>query len=118
MSSSIYDLFVRAMIEEKQVACVLDGHPRVFSVIILGHRTGEEVALVWQTGGSSSRGLPPGGAWRAIKLSNVRDPTLQEGKLQSGDSHKTEQNWVTEVDLDVNPRSPYRPRRRLNDLRH
>jgi hypothetical protein len=48
----------------------------------------------------------------------VRGPTLQEGKLQSGDSHKTEQNWVTEVDLDVNPRSPYRPRRRLNDLRH
>ena len=49
MSSTVYDLFVRAMVEEKQVACVLDGHPRVFSVIILGQRAGEEVALVWQT---------------------------------------------------------------------
>ena len=117
MSSTVYDLFVRAMVEEKQVACVLDGHPRVFSVIILGQRAGEEVALVWQTAGSSSRGLPPGGAWRNIKLSAVRDATLRSGRLRSGDSHKTEQSWVTDVDLDVNPDSPYRPRRRLEDLR-
>ena len=36
------ELFVRAMIEERQVACVFDGG-RWLSVIILGHTDGEEV---------------------------------------------------------------------------
>lgn len=54
MPRATYELFVEAMIEEKQVACAFRGRPRVFSVIILGHADGEERALVWQTGGDSS----------------------------------------------------------------
>ena len=117
MPSVTYDLLVRAMAEEKQVGCVLRGRPRVFSVIILGHTAGKEVALAWQTGGESSHGLPPGGAWRNITLSELSDVRLLKSDLQRGRRKKGEQLWVADVDLDVNPDSPYRPRRRLEDLR-
>src|SRR6188472_3416566 len=62
MPSSTYEFFVKAMVEEKQVSCVFKRLPRVLSVIVLGHTDGEERALTWQTGGESSKPLPPGGA--------------------------------------------------------
>jgi hypothetical protein len=117
MGSPIYELFVGAMIEERQVACVFQRRPRVFSIIILGHTDEEERALAWQTGGESSRRLPPGGAWRNVKLAEVSDVRLLDSKLRRGTRKAGEQYWVTEVDLDVNPDSPYRPRRQLEELR-
>ena len=117
MASPTYDLFVRAMVEEKQIACVFHGQPRVFSVIILGHTDGKEVALAWQTGGESSARLPPGGAWRNVTLSQVTAGQLLDSKLRRGTRKTGEQRWVADVDLDVNPDSPYHPRRQLEDLR-
>lgn len=117
MPSAIYDLFVRAMIEEKQVACVLRERHRVFSIIILGHTDGEERALAWQTGGESSGRLPLGGAWRNVTLSEVTDARLVDSKLRRGTRKTGAQRWVADVDLDVNLDSPYHPRRQLADLR-
>jgi hypothetical protein len=117
MASPTYDLFVRAMIEEKQVACVFRERHRVFSIIILGHTDGEERALVWQTAGESSGRLPPGGAWRNVTLSEVTDVRLLGSTLRRGTRKTGEQRWVADVDLDVNPDSPYRPRWQLADLR-
>jgi hypothetical protein len=114
MSSAAYDLFVRAMIEDKQVACVFQGRPRVLSIIILGHTDGEERALAWQTAGASSGRLP---GWRNITLSKVTDARLLDSKLRLGMRKRGEQRWVADVDLDVNPDSPYRLRRQLKDLR-
>jgi hypothetical protein len=117
MESPIYGLFVRAMIEERQVSCVFRGRPRVFSIIILGHADGEERALAWQTGGESSGRLPPGGAWRNVTLSEVADARLLDSKLRRGTRKSGKQSWIADVDLDVNPDSPYHPRRQLDDLR-
>ncbi|HEY4169070.1 MAG TPA: hypothetical protein VGM96_19930 [Reyranella sp.] len=117
MGSSVYDLFVGAMIEEKQVACVFRERHRVFSIIILGHTDGEERALAWQTGGESSGRLPPDGAWRNVTLSEVRDFRLLDSKLRRGTRKSGAQRWVADVDLDVNPDSPYHPRRQLDELR-
>ena len=117
MGSPIYELFVRAMIEERQVACVFKRRPRVLSLIILGHTGEEERALAWQTGGESSKPLPPGGAWRAVTLAEVTDARLLDSKLRRGTRRSGEQRWVTDVDLDVNPDSPYQPRRQLEGLR-
>ena len=117
MDSPIYELFVRAMIEEKQVACVFKRRPRVLSIIILGHTDGEERALTWQTGGESSKPLPPGGAWRAVTLAEVTDVNLLDSKLRRGTRKSGAQRWVADVDLDVNPDSPYHPRRQIEDLR-
>jgi hypothetical protein len=117
MPSSTYGLFVEAMVREKQVACVFKRRPRVLSVIILGHTDGKEVALTWQTGGESSKPLPPGGAWRAVTLAEVTDARLLDSKLRRGTRRSGAQHWVADVDLDVNPDSPYHPRRQLEEIR-
>src|SRR6266513_2570589 len=85
-----YELFRQAMAERKQIVCVYDGFPRELCPIILGHARGQEKALTYQFGGRSRSGLPPGGEWRCLWLSKV-----------------------STVELDVNPSSPYNPRRRL-----
>src|SRR6185437_10517665 len=117
MPSSTYEFFVNAMVEEKQVSCVLKRLPRVLSVIILGHTDGEERALTWQTGGESSKPLPSCGAWRAVTLAEVTDVSLLDSRLRRGTRKSGTQHWVADVDLDVNADSPYRPRRQLDDLR-
>ena len=114
MASPVYELFVRAMIEERQVSCAFQGRLRVISVIILGHTDGEERALAWQTGGESSGRLP---GWRNVTVSAVRNVHLVNSKLRRGERKGGEQRWVAEVDLDVNSDSPYQPRRQLDDLR-
>ena len=117
MPSSTYEFFVKAMVEEKQVSCVFKRLPRVLSVIILGHTDGKEVALTWQTGGESSKPLPPGGAWRAVTLAEVTDVDLLDSKLRRGTRKSGTQRWVADVDLDVNPDSPYHPQRQLEEIR-
>jgi hypothetical protein len=42
----------------------------------------------------------------------VRHARLREGPWRSGGSHRQPQGCVEEVDLDVNPDSPYEPKRR------
>jgi hypothetical protein len=101
------------MADHKQILCTYDGCGRELCPIILGHSQGQEKALTYQFGGQSSKGLPPGGQWRCLFLSKVSAPRLREGPWHSGDSHSLPQGCVEIVDLDVNPMSPYRPRRRL-----
>jgi hypothetical protein len=110
--SAAYKLFERAMRERKLIHCRYGGHDRVLCPIILGHSQGEEKALTYQVGGGSSTGLPPGGEWRCLRLAQVGDPRLHDGPWRTGSSHTQPQGCVEDVDLDVNPASPYGPRRR------
>ncbi|GLQ55468.1 hypothetical protein [Devosia nitrariae] len=113
MSSANYNLFAQAMKERKQVHCTYREHPRVVCPIILGHTKGEEKALVFQVGGKSSQRLPPEGEWRCFHLNEVMDVELHDGLWRADSSHRSSQHCVEDVDLDVNPDSPYSPRRRL-----
>lgn len=101
------------MTGRKQVLCTYDGYPRELCPIILGHSRGQEKALTYQFGGQSSTGLPPGGQWRCLFLSKVCNVQLRDGSWHAGDSHAQPQGCVETVDLDVNPASPYRPKRHL-----
>ena len=114
MSSDAYNLFEQAMRKKKQIFCVYRGYPRELCPIILGHTHGQEKALTYQTGGGSRSGLPPGGEWRCLFLSEVSDVRLRVGPWRTGPSHIQEQKCVQDVDLDVNPLSPYEPKRALN----
>jgi hypothetical protein len=116
MASRTYALFARAIAERKQVLCRYDGFPRALCPIILGHSKGEEVALVYQFAGGSKSGLPPGGQWKCLHLSKVTDASLRAGRWHAGSRHDWRQTCVEVVDLDVNPDSPYRPRRHLGAL--
>jgi hypothetical protein len=110
-ASPTYQLFARAIVERKQIVCVYGGHPRELCPIILGHSRGQEKALTYQFGGSSNSGLPPGGEWRCLWLAKIKDAALRDGPWHSGASHTQPQGCVETVDLDINPHSPYAPKR-------
>jgi hypothetical protein len=57
--------------------------------------------------------LPPGGQWRCLWLSKVGNVRLRDGPWHAGDHHSQPQGCVETVDLDVNPASPYNPKRHL-----
>jgi hypothetical protein len=115
--SSTYVLFAQAMAERKQIHCQYDGYRRELCPIVLGHSNGQEVALVYQFAGASRSGLPPGGQWKCLRLSKTDDVRLRTGPWHAGSSHRRAQACVEDVDLDVNPSSPYNPRRLLATLR-
>jgi hypothetical protein len=110
VSSPAYHLFTRAMIERQQIHCRYNGRPRELCPIILGHKKGEEVALVYQVGGESNSDLAPDGQWKCLHLAKVEDARLGAGPWHAGSSHQRPQSCVDEVDIDVNPDSPYKPR--------
>jgi hypothetical protein len=113
MPSETYRLFEQAMLERKQILCMYDSHRREICPIILGHTQGGERALTYQFAGGSSSKLPPEGAWRCLTLSDVSEVQLRDGPWYSGSSHKQASGCVEIVDLDVNPDSPYNPKRPL-----
>ena len=59
------------------------------------------------------QGLPVEGAWRCLFLAQVSDIQLRDGPWISGSRHTLPSTCVEDVDLDVNPNSPYRPKRRI-----
>ena len=101
------------MILRKQILCVYRGYPRELCPIILGYSRGQEKALTYQFGGKSKSGLPPQGEWRCLWLSMVSNARLRDGPWFAGSSHTQPQPCVEIVDLDVNPSSPYQPKRRI-----
>jgi hypothetical protein len=109
--SSAYKLFEQAMTTRKQILCTYNRRPRELCPIILGNSQGKEKALTYQFGGQSEKCLPPGGQWRCLWLSTVRN--LRDGAWHARDRHDQPQDCVEIVDLDVNPASPYNPMRRL-----
>jgi hypothetical protein len=110
--SSAYKFFEEAITHRKQILCTYHGRLRELCPIILGHSQGREKALTYQFGGQSNKGLPPGGQWRCLWLSEVSNVRLRDGPWHAGDSHNQPQGCVDIVDLDVNPASPYNPKRR------
>jgi len=113
VSSSTYDLFEQAMRSRKQIVCMYDGYPRELCPVILGHSQGQEKALTYQFGGQSKSGLPKAGEWRCLFLSKVSNVQLRDGRWFVGSTHTQPQGCVEIVDLDVNPSSPYQPKRQL-----
>ena len=113
--SVTYRLFHEAMAERKQVICTYGGYRREICPVVLGHSDGEEKSLVYQFGGESSRGGRAAGDWKCLSLAKVRDARLREGPWNGGvGPHGTAQTCVREVDYDINPNSPYDPKRRLH----
>ncbi len=116
MPSRTYELFAEAMASKKPVVCMYHGHPRALCPIILGHTDGAEKALTWQIEGEGSKG-PVRGQWKCLSLVEVSDAEIVDGPWHSGSEHSQRQSCVRDVDLDVNPDSPYGPKRRLPKMR-
>lgn len=106
-SSRTYRLFAHAMMSRRQVLCTYSHRYREVCPIILGQTNGEETALVYQFAGQSESRLPAGGAWKCFRLAEVGDVQLREGDWVTGSGHTRRQSCVADVELDVNPDSPY-----------
>jgi hypothetical protein len=111
--SQIYRLFEQAMRAHKQIICMYGGYAREICPVILGHSEGQEKALTYQFAGQSRSGLPQRGEWRCLFLAKVTKARLRDGPWLVGSSHSQPQGCVQIVDIDVNPKSPYRPKRRI-----
>jgi len=110
--SPVFLLFHRAILGRQQVTCRYQGLYREICPHILGHTDGMEKALVYQFGGESSRGLPPGGEWRCLNLAGVQDAAPRDGRWHSGGQHSQSQRCVHDVYVDVNTDVPNQPGRR------
>ena len=120
--SPVYKLLAEAMDAFRPVVCMYRGCARAICPVILGHSNGKEKALTYQFAGESNSGLPPGGEWRCLFLAEVSEAELGDGPWIVGSRHSQPQGCVKEVDRDVNPDSPYSPkrpikRRRINGRR-
>jgi hypothetical protein len=101
MPSATYRLFRAAILGEMQVTCMYQGF-RELCPTIIGHKKGEEKVLAFQFGGASRSGLPPGGVWKCLKLSQVEDAEMREGSWHEGSQHRKPQTCVDDIDLDIN----------------
>ena len=112
MHSTSFKLFHRAILERKQVTCLYNDHYREICPHILGHKEGEEKALVFQFGGKTASKLPPDGEWRCFYLKQVHNAAMREGPWRSSAQHRTSQSCIAEVYVDVNTDVPNQPGRR------
>ena len=114
MASATYELFLRAMRQRQQIACIYQGHRREICPILLGRTGLEEKSLAYQFAGGTSEGpIKPGGDWKCFRLADVRDVLLRDGPWIAGEGHSTRQTCMKMVEYDVNPDSPYDPVYRL-----
>jgi hypothetical protein len=111
MTSPAYRFFRDAIVARRPIACDYQGLYRELCPHVLGHTKGEEVVLAFQFAGDSSKGLPPGGEWKCLRLAKVANARLSDGPWRTGASHRQAQSCVQVVEYDVNPASPYKPRR-------
>jgi hypothetical protein len=110
--SEVFKAFHRAILERKQITCVYHGAYREICPHILGHSSGIEKVLVFQFGGETTSKLPPGGEWRCLQISKVREVKLRDGRWHSGSGHSATQKCVETVYIDVNTAVPNQPGRR------
>jgi hypothetical protein len=100
MPSSTYTLFRNAILAEQQVTRTYDGRHRELCPHIIGtNKSGEEAVLAWQFAGDSSGPLPQ---WRCLRLAHVSNAQVRDGRWYAGGSHKTTQQCVSKIDLDIN----------------
>jgi hypothetical protein len=97
-----YELVWKAIIEKSQIVAVYDGHRREMCPHVIGlNKQGEPQALAFQFAGGSSKGLPPGGQWRCLKIDKLSDVTVRAGDWHTGTDHKRPQTCVDEIDVEV-----------------
>lgn len=117
MPSLTYQLIMQAMITRQQVLCMYGGFARAICPIILGHTAGRERVLAFQFAGGASSGLEAGGQWKCFDVADMSEVELRQGRWHAGRSHRQPQYCVAEVELDVNPDSPYDPTRSITTPR-
>lgn len=97
-----YALIRDAVLRKKQVTCDFNGYFRELCPHVIGlGKDGNAQVLSYQFGGSSSKGLPPGGEWRCMAVSAMRNVQVRDGDWHTGYGHSRPQNCVKTIDVEV-----------------
>ena len=99
--TAAYDVIRRAILARKPISFDYKGHRRLACPHVIGTKNGLEKTLTYQYGGGSSSGLPPGGEWRCLFLSDAFNVQIIEGGWYTGMSHSQPQTCVDEIDVQV-----------------
>ena len=104
-TSAVYGLVRDAVLNRRTVTAVYQGHYREMCPHTIGWTNGNERALFYQFGGSSSSGLQPDGSlqnWRCINLAELSDVRVTNGEWHTATNHSRKQTCVKVVDVEVN----------------
>jgi hypothetical protein len=100
-------VLVEAMLDKRRVRCIYQGVVRVICPVMVGRTERDERALVYQVGGGTKNGPLRTPEWKCLRLNEVHDAEIAEGRWFVGTTHTTASSCMQVVDLDVNPNSPY-----------
>jgi len=107
--NSAYQTIRQAIIAKKPISFDYQGHKRLACPHVIGMKNGQQKALTYQYGGGSSSGLPPGGQWRCLFISEVHNVQVFEGEWHTGMSHTKPQTCVDHIDVQVFDQGPVNP---------
>jgi hypothetical protein len=102
MTSIEYEIFMHSAKNRLQIYCKYNGLIREVCPHVIGlGKHGEEMALVFQFAGESSKGLPAEGEWRCLRLQDVKNATSKVGAWHTNHSHLQPQSCVKQVHFEV-----------------
>jgi len=97
-----YAVLRDAIVNKKQVSCIYRGLVREICPHVIGTgKDGRETVLSFQFAGGSSKGLPPGGEWRCMRVDEMSQVSSRTGPWHTGDNHSRPQTCVKQIDVEV-----------------
>jgi hypothetical protein len=84
-----------------QIVATYGGHSREMCPHAIGTKDGRPQALFFQFGGSSSKGLPPGGEWRCLPLARLSEVVAIDGAWHSAAGDGRAQTCIDQIDIQV-----------------
>jgi len=96
-----YTLIGQTIQNKQQVTAVYSGHYREMCPHVIGWKDGRPHAMFFQFGGTSSRGLSPGGDWRCVDVELLQDVQVRDGVWHTGAGHSRPQTCIDELDVEV-----------------
>jgi hypothetical protein len=101
-----YELIRQAIIDKNIVKATYNGYHREMCPHALGYKNGRQKALLYQFGGSSSKGLGPVGShdnWRCVFVDQMENVAVKpaEGRWYTANDHSRRQTCIDRIETEV-----------------
>lgn len=99
-----YQLLRQALLARQSCFCIYDNLERYFCPHVIGWKSGIEQVLVWQYGGSTSRGpIAPPGQWKCLTIANMNSLTTTDQPWHAGEPGQTgrQTSCVDQIDEQI-----------------
>ncbi|AUC55141.1 hypothetical protein CDO87_19090 [Sagittula sp. P11] len=98
---NVYGKIREAVETKKAIRVIHKGHKRDVCPHVIGSKNGHDKVLTYQFAGYSSSGLPPGGEWRCMFISDITSVEILGADWQTGVGHSQTQTCVDQIDVEV-----------------